>query len=78
LSEAEAGQRVRIVKVSDDNVSVLSYLGKRSLVPGRILAVKEVRALDGVVTVEDEGGEEHPLGERLTWEIFVQRIVEPR
>lgn len=78
LSEAEAGQRVRIVKVSDDNVSVLSYLGKRSLVPGRILAVKEVRALDGVVTVEDEGGEEHPLGERLAWEIFVQRIVEAR
>ena len=78
LSEAEAGQRVRIVKVSDDNVSVLSYLGERSLVPGRILAVKEVRALDGVVTVEDEGGEEHPLGERLAWEIFVQRIVEAR
>ena len=78
LSEAEAGQWVRIVKVSDDNVSVLSYLGERSLVPGRILAVKEVRALDGVVTVEDEGGEEHPLGERLAWEIFVQRVVEPR
>ena len=56
----------------------MSYLGKRSLVPGRILAVKEVRALDGVVTVEDEGGEEHPLGERLAWEIFVQRIVEAR
>ena len=77
LSEAEAGQRVRIVKVSDDNVSVLSYLGERSLVPGRILAVKEVRALDGVVTVEDEGGEEHHLGENLAWEIFVQRIAEP-
>ena len=75
LSEAEAGQRVRIVKVSDNDVSVLSYLGERGLVPGRILAVKEIRALDGVVTVEDEGGEDHPLGERLAWEIFVQRVA---
>ena len=77
LSEAEAGQRVRIVKVGDDNVSVLSHLGEHGLVPGRILAVKEVRALDGVVTVEDEGGEDHPLGERLAWEIFVQRVAGP-
>ncbi|MDP8952348.1 MAG: metal-dependent transcriptional regulator [Actinomycetota bacterium] len=61
LSEAEVGQRVRIVKVVDESVEVLNYLGEHGLTPGRTLRLKEVRVLDGVVTVEDEGGEEHPL-----------------
>src|ERR687896_925843 len=52
LGEAAAGQRVRISKVGDENVSTLDYLGERELVPGRLLRVKEVRDLDGVVTVE--------------------------
>ena len=77
LSEAEVGQHVRIVKVGDESVEVLNYLGERGLTPGRALSVKEVRVRDGVVTVEDEGGEEHPLGESLAREIFVQRITEP-
>ena len=77
LSEAEVGQRIRIVKVGDESVEVLNYLGEHGLTPGRILSVKEVRVLDGVVTVEDEGGEEHPLGQSLAREIFVQRITEP-
>ena len=75
LSEAEVGQRVRIVKVGDESVEVLNYLGEHGLIPGRTLRLKEVRALDGVVTVEDEGGEEHPLGESLAREIFVQRTT---
>ena len=77
LSEAEAGQRVRIVKVGDESVSVLDHLGQRNLFPGRILGIKEVRALDGVVIVEDEGGYEHPLGESLARAIFVQAISDP-
>src|SRR3712207_5759207 len=76
LSETEAGQLVHIIKVSDESVSVLNHLGERGLVPGRVLVVKEVRALDGVVTVEDEGGDEHPLGETLTRAIFVQVVGE--
>src|ERR671917_2908551 len=72
LSEAEVGQSVRILKVGDERSSVLNHLGERGLVPGRNLRVKEVRALDSVVTVEDEGGGEHPLGEALAREIFVQ------
>src|SRR5215203_5745504 len=76
LSEAGAGQRVRIVKVGDESVEVLNHLGKRGLVPGCTLSVKEARALDGVVTVEDEDGEEYPLGESLAHAIFVQRIAE--
>jgi hypothetical protein len=36
------------------------------------LSVKEVRSADGVVTVEDEGDEEHPLGESLARAVFVE------
>ena len=76
LSETEAGQRVHIIRVSDESASVLNHLGERGLIPGRLLSVKEVRSLDGVVTVEDEGGDEHPLGEALTRAIFVQVVAE--
>jgi DtxR family transcriptional regulator, Mn-dependent transcriptional regulator len=77
LSETEAGQRVHIIRVSDESTSVLNHLGERGLIPGRVLSVREVRSLDGVVTVEDEGGDEHPLGEALARAIFVQAIAEP-
>src|SRR5919112_271387 len=77
LSESEAGQRVHIIRVSDESASVLNYLGERGLIPGRVLRVKEVRSLDGVVTVEDEGGDEHSLGEALARAIFVQAVAEP-
>ncbi len=73
LSEAADGQWVRIAKVSDADASVLDHLGDRKLVPGRLLSVKEVRALDGVVTVEDEDGVSHALGESLARSIFVRR-----
>ena len=77
LSETEAGQRVHIIRVSDESASVLNHLGDRGLIPGRVLSVKEVRSLDGVVTVEDEDGDEHPLGEALARAIFVQAVAEP-
>ncbi len=72
LSEAVAGQRVRIFEVSDENSPMLDYLGERDLIPGRLLSVREVRALDGVVTVEDEDGEPHALGEALARSVFVR------
>jgi DtxR family transcriptional regulator, Mn-dependent transcriptional regulator len=77
LGGAVAGQRVRISKVSDD-VSMLGYLGERKLVPGRLLSVREVRLLDGVVTVEDEDGESHALGESLAGSIFVRKVASSR
>jgi DtxR family Mn-dependent transcriptional regulator len=78
LSEAVVGQRVRIFEVSDENSPVLDYLGERDLVPGRHLSVREVRALDGVVTVEDEDGESHALGESLARSVFVRSDAGPR
>lgn len=77
LSEAGVGQRVRIVKIGDESAPVLNHLGERGLTPGRTLSVKEIRGLDGLVTVEDEGGEEYPLGESLARAIFVQRVAKP-
>src|SRR5215212_8377656 len=71
LGEAAADQRVHISKVSDD-ASMLAYLGERGLVPGKLLEVREVRSLDGVVTVEDEDGETHALGESLARSVFVR------
>jgi DtxR family Mn-dependent transcriptional regulator len=72
LSEAPVGGRVRIFKVSDESSPVLDYLGERGLVPGRLLSVKEVRDLDRVVTVEDEDGGSHALGESLARSVFVR------
>ena len=78
LSEAGIGQRVRIVKVDDESAPFLNYLGERGLVPGRVVRIEEMRALDGVVAVEDEYGEKHHLGESLACRIFVQKEVEKR
>lgn len=75
LSEASAGQRVRIYKVSDEDASMLDYLGERGLVPGRFLTVAEVRDVDAVVTVEDEEGKLHSLGGPLARSIYVKAIA---
>lgn len=72
LGESEAGKRVRIYKVSDEDARVLDYLADHGLVPGRLLEVREIRGLDGVVTVEDENGRVHSLGEPLARSVFVR------
>ena len=74
LSEATVGGRVRILRIGQEDVPTLTYLGERGLVPGRLLEVEEVRALDGVVTVEDEDGVPHVLGEALAASILVQDL----
>src|ERR671917_674851 len=72
LSQAVAGRRLRISKVRDEDAAMLDYLGDRGLVPGRRLSVREVRAIDGVVIVEDEDAEVYALGEPLARSIFVR------
>ena len=71
LGEAAAGARVRIRKIADD-APVLDHLEERGLVPGCVLAVVEARELDGVVTVEDESGDLHALGEVLARAVSVK------
>ena len=72
LSQAVAGRRLRISKVRDENAAMLDYFGDRNLVPGRLLTVREVRAIDGVVIVEDEEAEVYALGEPLARSMFVR------
>lgn len=72
LSEAREGDEVSIYKVDDEDASMLDYLAAHNLVPGRMLEVREVRKFDAVVTVRDQDGESHSLGEPLARSIFVQ------
>ena len=72
LSSAKVGQRVRIYRVGDEEAAKLAYLEAHGLMPGRLLEVKEVRALDGVVTVEDEDGEARSLGSPLASSLYVR------
>ena len=75
LDEVPVGDCVRISRVKHEDAAVLSFLGERELVPGRLVEVKEVRALDGVVTVEDEDGVLHSLGRPLVDLIFVRGVA---
>jgi DtxR family transcriptional regulator, Mn-dependent transcriptional regulator len=72
LNQAVSGQLLRISKVRDEDAAMLDYFGDRNLVPGRRLIVREVRALDGVVIVEDEEAEVYALGEPLARSMFVR------
>ncbi len=72
LSAAITGQWVRIYRVGDEEAAKLAYLEEHGLTPGRLLEVSEVRALDGVVTVRDEEGETHSLGNPLAGSVFVR------
>ena len=72
LSAALAGQRVRIYRVGEREAEKLAYLEESGLTPGRVLEVREVRGVDGVVTVEDEEGEVRILGAPLAGSVFVR------
>ena len=76
LSEAAAGQRVRIYRVDDEEAAKLAYLQEHGLMPGRLLEVREVRTLDEVVTVETEEGESRALGGPLAGSVFVRSTSE--
>jgi len=76
LGEAEVDERVLVSRVDHRDTAALTYLEERGLVPGRLLEVREVRALDGVVVVEDEGGNAHALGESLARSIYVRQAPE--
>ena len=72
LTAAAVGQRVLIARVDHESAPLLTYLGERGLVPGRLLTVEEVRPLDGVVTFQDEEGTVHALGAPLAGALFVR------
>jgi len=71
LATAATGQRVRIYRVGDEEPAKLAYLEEHGLMPGSLLEVREVRAPDGVVIVEDEDGETLTLGVPLASSVYV-------
>ena len=71
LAEATPGQRVRIYRVGDEEPARLAYLEELGLTPGRLLEVREIRAVDGVVVVEDEAAEILYIGGPLAASVFV-------
>src|SRR5215204_2250400 len=57
LSASTEGTCAQIAKrVGHEDTTARSYMGERGLMPGRSIVVREVHAVDGVVTVEDEEG----------------------
>jgi DtxR family Mn-dependent transcriptional regulator len=76
LTATAVGQRVLIARVGQENAPLLTYLGERGLVPGRLLSVEEVRSVDGVITVADEDGSTHSLGAPLAGALFVSSAPE--
>jgi DtxR family Mn-dependent transcriptional regulator len=76
LSEAAAGQRLRVFRVGPEDAPTLAVLEGSGLLPGKVLTVREVRALDGVVTVEGEDGETRTLGGPLAGSVFVRSASE--
>src|SRR5215203_4992678 len=75
LAEATPGQQVRVYRV-DDEPAKLAYLEELGLMPGRLLEVREVRALDGVVVVEDEAAETRSIGGPLAASVYVRSASE--
>jgi DtxR family Mn-dependent transcriptional regulator len=76
LDATKVGEQVRISQINNRDTSVLTYLGERGLVPGKLLEVKEVRDVDGVVVVECENGIPHSLGKPLAVSILVRSTSE--
>jgi DtxR family Mn-dependent transcriptional regulator len=72
LSTSTEGTHIEVARIGHEDPASLSYLGERGLMPGRSMVVKEVRALDGVVTVEDAEGTTHSLRPSLADAIFVR------
>ena len=72
LNLSREGAHVEVARVALEDAAALSYLGERGLVPGSVVVVREVRAVDGVVTVEDEEGTTLSLGSSLADAIFVR------
>ena len=76
LAAATPGQQVRVYRVDDEEPAKLAYLEELGLTPGRLFEVREVRALDGVVVVEDEAAEIRSIGGPLAGSVFVWSACE--
>jgi DtxR family Mn-dependent transcriptional regulator len=71
LSEAQAGQTVRVTRVRDDDPAFLRYMAELGIIPRITLAVTEKAPFDGPMHVT-VGRRSHALGRSVTDRIFVE------
>lgn len=80
LARVEAGKKVVVAEVSDDDPELLRYVGGLGLYPGATLEVVSTAPYtDGPVTVRlldgDQRGAEHAVGHRAAAHLFVRDVA---
>jgi len=73
LSEVEAGQLARVVRVRDDDPALLRYLAELGIVPEAVVKVAERAPFDGPIHVTI-GQHPHALGRSVTDRVFVALV----
>ncbi len=71
LSEIEAGQTVRVARVSDSDPALLRYLAELGISPQIKMEITEKSPFDGPMHVT-VGRRSHALGKKVTDKIFVE------
>lgn len=77
VADIPAGERARVVRVSDDDPSLLRYLGELGIVPGAGVRVLDRAPFDGPITLRI-GREDRPIGVALAAQILVDESSAPR
>jgi DtxR family Mn-dependent transcriptional regulator len=77
VADVAAGGRARIVRVSDDDPSLLRYLAELGIIPGAEVRVVSRAPFDGPITLRI-GREERPIGSALASQILVDQGARPR
>ena len=72
LSEFNAGDVVRIVRVSDDDPNILQHASEIGLVLKRKVIVTKKRSFDGSMSVKT-GSKEHFISRNVAQSVFVER-----
>lgn len=71
LADVEVGQRARVVRVADEDASLLRYLDSLGLRPGAVVTMTERAPFDGPLTL-DIAGATCQVGTSLASRIFVE------
>lgn len=73
LAQMDAGEAACIDYIADEDADLLQLLEDRGLLPGAIAEVREVRPLDGILTVAVSGTEQI-IGEAVAIKVFVRSL----
>lgn len=71
LTEAEAGTRLRLIRVADQESKILRYLESRGLVPGAEFSLVEFEPFDGPLHIRTEDRDTW-----LSWQIAARLLVD--